>query len=155
MSAGASGLPDRPATFPFGLYDIFSYLIPGLTALLCVFVFEHWARLHVNGQVTTPIYSLLGQLDGNITKDNFAMSAIFLVTMICTVYVLGHLVSALSSFCLDRVYTAKCHGYPYETLLSMPTEGGERKADSKGFYRGLFFWLNLVLRDLVWVGGRL
>jgi hypothetical protein len=138
---------DKTATFPFGSYDIFSYLIPGATVILGIVNFEHWYRQIIPGNALTPVLSTLlspaQASSGNQTIYAIAFAAI----IVCVIYVSGHLVSSVSSFFLDRIYVAKAQGYPYETLLLLPRLSGPgfRRSDSKGFYQGIFFWLNLYL----------
>jgi len=145
MDASMGDLDGKNMTFPFGSYDIFSYVIPGSTALLCVYLFEFWCHANIHSAVRTPLYSLFAVNSVNYFKDNLALSALYLLALICVVYVSGHIVSSVSSFALDRIYTAKGHGYPFETLLLLSKQGGSRKDDSKGFYQGFFFWFNTYL----------
>lgn len=146
-SVSKQGGVDKTLTFPFGSYDVFSYLIPGATAILGIVNFEHWYRKIVDGPALTPVLStLLGPaetISGNQTANAIAFAAVLL----CVIYVSGHIVSSVSSFFLDRIYVAKAKGYPYETLLLLPRTSGPgfRRADSKGFYQGTFFWVNLYL----------
>jgi len=138
---------DKPTNFPFASYDIFGYLIPGATSILGILNFEHWYNRIVPDKALTPVLStLLGP--AQTIKENETVYAIALAAaLLCVVYVSGHIVSSVSSFFLDRIYVAKAQGYPYETLLFLPRTSGPgfRRPDSKGFYQGAFFWINLYL----------
>ena len=134
-------------TSPFGSYDIFSYLIPGATSILGVLNFEHWYQQISHDKALTPVLpTLLGPIP-QTPSDNTVYSISFAAVLLCVVYVSGHVVSSVSSFFLDRIYVAKAQGYPYETLLLLPRVSGPgfRRPDSKGFYQGVFFWVNLYL----------
>lgn len=146
------GSIDKPTTFPFGSYDIFSYVIPGATAILGIVNFEHWYQKIIPGQALTPVLSTLLSPAQTISGNQTAYAIAFAAALLCVIYVSGHVVSSVSSFFLDRIYVAKAQGYPYETLLLLPRVSGPgfRRPDSKGFYRGMFFWINfyLILRFL-------
>lgn len=138
---------DKAITFPFGSYDIFSYLIPGATSILGIVNFEHWYRQILPGQGLTPILSTLLSPAQATTGNQTLYAIAFAAALLCIIYVSGHVVSSVSSFFLDRIYVAKAQGYPYETLLLLPRSSGPgfRRPDSRGFYQGIFFWVNLYL----------
>jgi len=139
----------KPHTFPFGSYDIFSYVIPGVTALIAVINFEHWYRRNVNGdpdtEPLTPVASTVLEPAKSIPIESLVYSFVYALTLIAIVYVGGHLISTISGIVLDRIYVYKAHGYPYETLLGLRRHGGRLRTLSKQFYQGLFFWVNLYL----------
>ena len=141
---------EKSYIFPFGPTDIFSYIIPGSTAFLLIIIFEHWCRGNFPQVVRTPFQSIILSTHIESLNNNVILSIIYLLSALCIVYVAGHVVSSVSSLCLDRTYTGKGFGYPYENLLALPKKGGRRREDSMGFYQGLFFWINfyLVLRFL-------
>jgi hypothetical protein len=87
-------------------------------------------------------------MHGNRTVYEIAFAA----AILCVIYVSGHVVSSVSSFFLDRIYVAKAQGYPYETILLLPRASGPgfRRPDSRGFYQGVFFWVNLYLVLRFW-----
>jgi hypothetical protein len=138
---------ERTVTFPFGSYDIFSYVIPGATAILGILNFEHWYDRILPGKALTPVLSTLLSPAQSISGDHTVYAVSFAAAVLCVIYVSGHVVSSVSSFFLDRIYVAKAQGYPYETLLLLPRVSGPgfRRPDSKGFYQGIFFWINLYL----------
>ncbi len=138
---------DKPSNFPFASYDVFSYLIPGATSILGILNFEYWYSRILPGQALTPVLStLLGPAQA-IGENETVYAIALAAALLCVVYVSGHIVSSVSSFFLDRIYVAKAQGYPYETLLLLPRTSGPgfRRPDSKGFYQGVFFWINLYL----------
>ena len=118
--------------------------------LLGIINFEFWYCKTITFQPLTPVLStILGPVK-QIPGDNTVYAIVYMAALLSGVYVSGHIVSSVSSFFIDRIYVAKAQGYPYETLLLLPRSSGFRKPDSKGFYQGVFFWLNfyLILRFL-------
>jgi hypothetical protein len=109
--------------------------------------FEHWYQKIIPGQALTPVLSTILSPAQAITGNQTFYAILFAAGLLCVIYVSGHVVSSVSSFCLDRIYVAKAQGYPYETLLLLPRSSGPgfRRPDSRGFYQGLFFWVNFYL----------
>jgi len=136
---------EKSPTYPFGTYDIFSYVIPGATVLLGIINFEYWYHEILPDEGITPVFATIIGPAQRIAGDHTIYALAYATALLSVVYVCGHLVSSISSFFLDRIYVAKAQGYPHETLLFLPRKSGFRRPDSKGFYQGFFFWLNLYL----------
>lgn len=130
---------------PISAYDIFGYFIPGAIALLAAYFFEFLTNL----QLTKPIDLYLPLLTAfNVSGEavfdvnQWVLSVMFFIAILIIIYIIGHIVSSLSSFCIDRVLIFKGYQYPYQILLGLKND---TKDLSRSFYRGLFFWVNVWL----------
>lgn len=132
---------------PFNTYDLFGYFIPGAVLLLAVYFFEllFWWKHIIPTDLHLPLLTVINEA-GNliIDKKNWVVSAIFLIVLVIIVYAVGHIISAISTFLLDRVLISKGYGYPYESFLKIEKSEDE-KLYRRNFYKGLFFWVNLYL----------
>ncbi|MCR4438783.1 MAG: hypothetical protein QHJ34_12425 [bacterium] len=127
---------------PFDAYDVFGYLIPGLSLAFFAGLYEHQWVVQAPGNEPTAFWRLLTYLHGLLRGANWGITAFLLGCGLCTVYVCGHVVASLSSLLIDRTLIFKGHQYPYESLLNLPQK---RDNISRGFYRGIFFWGNVWL----------
>lgn len=132
---------------PFTTYDIFGYLIPGSTFLLNLFLFELWISKDSIGSATLilPIYKFLSLSYPRNLGDNWVIYFGYIFFLLILSYVLGHIISSISSFALDRIIVLKGYGYPYETLLKIPSHNAPKNPYSRPFYRGMLFWINSYL----------
>src|SRR5213082_2707387 len=90
---------------PFGPADVFGYLIPGATFLICILAFESWANGTAN--ITqhvfhVPSYRALADAKTFAGVENTVMAAAFVLVLTVAAYVAGHVVSSISSLCIDR-----------------------------------------------------
>jgi hypothetical protein len=136
----------RPVTLPLSAKDVFSFLVPGATLIVLVYLYEFWSEKYffaASESFRTPLYTAL---TSTATPDNWAYMLLYFLGVIASAYVTGHAVSWISVFFIDRIIVGRGHGYPYEHLLRIrkkPTRPTGRIGSF--FYRGLFFWLNLYL----------
>jgi len=130
---------------PLSTYDIFGYVIPGVTLLLFIILFEFWFLHEVSNisGIHTPLYTLIKITYLNVFSNNWVLSIAYLLILLNFSYVIGHVVSSASSLLIDRILIYKGYGYPYETLLNIPSH--EIRLYSSTFYKGLFFWTNIYL----------
>lgn len=132
---------------PINAYDLFGYLIPGLTFVVSSFLFEYYL-LHridtstIEGVFHKPFYTLAELVFFNGIADNWILSAFTIIVIICMLYVVGHILSSISSLFIDRILVSKGYGYPYEYLLNFKSVGD---AYSSAFYKGVFMWLNTII----------
>lgn len=143
--------PDSIFRLPFSTYDVFAYLIPGTALIGCILFFEYWLRLKNGGaDLVTPFYSA-AKMSAVLERHNeWAISAVFLLTMFSIAYAMGHLVASLSSFAIDRIFVCKMHGYPYVHLLKI--KEGANSQQGKWYWSGLFLWVNVSL-VMLYLGG--
>jgi hypothetical protein len=137
---------------PFTAYDIFGYIAPGGILLLLAYLFEVWAHVLQSAQratpqvaVHTPFWTSVQILWPEHVKPDLAGVAIFLTAAVAILYIAGHLVDSLASLLLDRVLISKGFGWPYLRLLKLKENRARRSPPSGPFYRGLVFWLNLIV----------
>ena len=131
---------------PFNAYDIFGYLLPGIITLLAIYSFEFWTKLQID-KLTNPINLHLPLLRAiNISGEmvfetnKWPLSAMFFIAILIIAYIVGHIVSSVSSFFIDRIFVFKGYGYPYQLLLNLNLP--DEKSYTPSFYRGFFFWAN-------------
>lgn len=136
---------------PFGTSDLFLYTIPGATGLIAAFMFEMRAEraIAAAGMSTTSVHLPMYHAAEAIKADQFGQglvaATVAIAVLLTLAYVVGHLVSSLSSLALDRVLLAKGHCYPFAALLDRTGEKrkGTPASKSQAYYRGLFCWLNI------------
>ena len=146
----------RTFTAPFSTSDLFLYLIPGATSLVLILFAEMRVELALGGHkaaagVHLPALHALRQLAEQHTQiDKFVFAALFFAVLIIVAYVLGHVISSISSFAIDRGLVFRGHGYPYRYILGFRLDG-EHETPSEAFYRGIFVWANVALLSLfIW-----
>jgi hypothetical protein len=138
----------KQSTAHLSAYDILGYLVPGAACLLFIFLFEYWARhIHdigiLNGELHTPVNSIVKLFDISLTNSSWVLGAVFLAVVMASAYVVGHLVATLSALIVDRTLVAKGHGYPHVLLLGVDSE--TETSFSNDFYRGFLFNINIYL----------
>ncbi len=133
---------------PFGTYDFFGYLIPGLTFMSSIFFYEFYtleilSRYKItNNNFHKPVYTISKLILSNDLTSNWILSLFSVLIIVCIIYTIGHVVASASSFFIDRVLIHKGYGYPYEFLLGIESK---KEKYSVNFYRGLYFWINILL----------
>lgn len=132
-------------------YDLLRYIIPGAVLLFCIFLFELWTKelsptyiLPTHHKPLLTSFILIKnsiQIKGGAQSSNWAFYSLFFVIVIISAYVIGHFISTLSSFFIDRILIGKGWKYPYIHLLN------SLKDDSKfpSFWFYLFIWINCFL----------
>ncbi len=143
----------RSWTAPFSTADLFLYLIPGATLIVAVLFFEGRIHRAADAERSAALFHLptlhaLAQAAEQSGKiDRFVFAALFYTVLIVVAYVVGHVVSSVSSFALDRILSSRGHGYPYRYILGL-RRSGDPLTYSEAFYRGTFVWLNVALVGL-------
>src|SRR3989475_10477600 len=89
--------------FPFSAFEYLGYIVPGVVVLVGIFL--NYGPLDS--------FAKLGQYLSSIKDASFAFYAALLISA----YVLGHIVSALGSFFLERQVLRRFLGYPSEDLF--------------------------------------
>lgn len=128
--------------FPFSSYDFFGYLIPGGIFFLTVFIFDYWAYDSMTFK-HNPIWTLV-RLFKPINENNHLNtfdSIAFILASLLVIYVIGHIIAALSSFFIDRMLIKKGHFYPIKSILI----GQSRNDEGEKSIKGLFVLFNFSL----------
>jgi hypothetical protein len=141
-------MPFTKAGLPVSQYDIFGYITPGGTLLFSIYLYEICVRsMFPENQfpqnIHTPIWTTLRLLLPH--RTDLAISTLFIAAVIGSFYICGHIIAAGSSFLIDRVFVSKGYGYPYESLLNLANQSNRRLPNDEPFYRGIFFWTNILL----------
>lgn len=132
---------------PYSGFETFWYIIPGMTFLLGIFLFEYWCHSPMDWHgYHTPLYNALFSTASERFNQNWVLSAIYVLLLISIAYVIGHILSSIGAFVIERILVAKGYAYPYENLLKIKKDSSQIvKKHTASFYRGLFFWTNLYL----------
>ncbi len=125
---------------PFGLYDFYGYLFPGIFIFISSIIFFK--------------YSFIDQLICNTIWSTCRENGVLMVVLlgsfaIVLLYILGHVVSTLSSI-IYGIINDGITGYPYITLLKIPTVIREYSRASHGyslFILNMFILLPLFITD--------
>ncbi len=128
---------------PFTPYDIFGYLIPGASFFIGAYLFDFLISESIKNSDFLPIYTIFHKSVLNL-GNNFVVGTIYIIMLIISAYVLGHIIASVSSHFLDRLLIEKGHGYPLQQLLKLNQET-IRKGRISAFIRGAFFWVNVYL----------
>ncbi|HWP81845.1 MAG TPA: hypothetical protein VNN76_04225 [Bacteroidota bacterium] len=103
--------------FPFDLYDFFGYLFPGLMVIVYLVFFDVFLS-HESGQHVDAIVIFVENLP-------WFLGLFLTIAFVLTVYVFGHLIGAIGSIVLDRIFMEGIYGYPVVWLLSLRRESHE------------------------------
>jgi hypothetical protein len=114
----------RNFTKPLTAYTIFGYVLPGFFFLsLLVFDFSFSNAKEIipsdilaNYKIAVEISTQLLSVFRLNTECQFAIISFIFFVFFC--YFVGHIISAISSFFIERVIVFKMLGYPAENLLS-------------------------------------
>ncbi|SIN65421.1 hypothetical protein [Algoriphagus halophilus] len=131
--------------FPFNSYDVFGYLIPGSIFLVTIYVFDFWAKKTM-GFKHNPIYTLFElfrppNFDGSQNSFSSFEAVIFILITLISVYLLGHIISIISSFYIDRVLIKKGHYYPISRFLI----GESKNTVASNAVKSNFIFINVSL----------
>lgn len=131
--------------FPFSLYDVFGYLIPGAMFIVSSYFLESivFKYYECNLRIHYPIHRFFEETYPSNVIDNLSISLIYLFFLTIFAYVIGHIIASFSSLFNDRILVRKGIGYPYETLLQIKNSAAN--PHSRNFYRGLYFWSDLIM----------
>lgn len=117
---------------PFDPADFFGYLFPGLMAVLYVVLFEYLTFDGSDVQFLR-IIAFIGGLP-------WFLGLVVTIAFTLVIYVIGHLIGAISSIAFDRVLMEGIYGYPVVHLLKFKRE---RRSYSEATHRYLFIALNV------------
>lgn len=135
-------------SLPFNTYDFFGYLIPGSTFLIICLVTDYWLIEHINKiniSSHTPFYTAINTLFNEYVINNAGLTLLYILLGIIASYVLGHVVSSISSFSIDRILINKGYNYPLLTLTKQNIEiNGLKKR-----VRGSFTFLNIIFLIII------
>jgi hypothetical protein len=133
-------------------YDLLGYLTPGGTMILSIFVFEYLVNtrvLHEHGAriaLKAPLLESTTQLFGlTIASGSSVGVFVILAVLLALAYVVGHVIASVSALLLDRTLVFKGYGYPCSNLLRVPRADDPDRDLSRAYYRGIFFWTNVLL----------
>lgn len=132
---------------PFSIYDFMGYLFPGM---MCYIIIAYCFRMDLDMGKISNIENL-----SNIVKDsqmefNLEKSVIIIVIA----YILGHIMSYLSSVTIE-LFAQKVFGYPSEYLLKR-RRGKNWGEMLKGFFaskahssNNIWIWIKTILRYMM------
>lgn len=122
---------------PFQILDFLGYFFPGATVMIALYYYVPWIQEHIS-----------------ITTNT---SAIVYIICIIIAYIIGHLVSLLSSITVEK-YANWRYGYPSDYLLNdykpklFLSRGSSLESESISQKRGTFLKISKkVLRIFVWL----
>ncbi|MFN3271923.1 MAG: hypothetical protein ACK40Y_05125 [Cloacibacterium caeni] len=109
------------------LYSIFGYLLPGfflVTLLIIDYDFskvmrEYSSRKHITLEIIQSIDLKINYILSYFSKgtmQDFKIIPFIIFIFFC--YLLGHIISAISSLLLERLIVKKILGYPSQNLIS-------------------------------------
>jgi len=137
-------------SFPFSIYDIFGYLIPGITFLFVILIFDLLLIKYVNNinkdfisKLITPTYSLFKITYSEKIIKNWVFAIAYLIIIMMGAYVIGHIISSISSFAIDKILVRKGYRYPFHTLLKLESTSEEKLM--KDYTKSLFLYINIIL----------
>jgi len=139
---------EQKSQFPFNGYDIFGYIIPGGMFFLAIYIFDYWAKTSMNFK-HNPVLTLVGLFRPmhNNSQLNTFDSIAFVLAVILVIYVIGHIIAALSSFFIDRLLIKKGHHYPIKSILLKEPKNSEGAQSIKGIF--ILFNVSLGLFHLL------
>jgi hypothetical protein len=140
----------RIPTPSLSTYDVLGYLLPAIALLSSIYAFEVMVVAQRGQVIATPVSSLLRTTLGEATDT--ARTILYILTGLMLLYVVGHVISAVSSLVLDRILVTRVFGYPYQSLL-FPDWPRTFDTASAQFWMCIFFWVNAYLgvRSAEWL----
>lgn len=145
---------ENKSIFPFNGYDIFGYIIPGGVFFLSIYIFDFWAKKSMNFK-HNPILTLISIFKPNdvVNQWNTFDSITFIIASVLVVYVIGHIIAALSSFFIDRLLIKKGHHYPIKLILLNQRKDSDGSKSIKGnFVVFNLFFLILHIASCIYLG---
>ncbi|MHA1395679.1 MAG: hypothetical protein ACTSRZ_19425 [Promethearchaeota archaeon] len=137
-------------SFPFSIYDIFGYLIPGIIFLLMIIMFDLVLIKYANNinkdfipKLKTPAYSLFKITYSEKIIENWVFSIAYLIIILIVAYVIGHIIASISSLAIDNTLIKKGYRYPFYKLLKLKSTSKEKFMND--YTKGLFFYINVFL----------
>jgi len=131
--------------FPFTIYDVFGYLIPGSAFIFICIIFDVWIFNNASAvySLHTPFLTVGKTLFYPDILNNVTLSLILLLMGAIVAYVSGHIIASVSAFSIDRLLIGRGYYYPFVTLTA---QSNDLKIDGeKNRIRGGFALFNLIL----------
>jgi len=149
---------------PLTKYDFFGYFLPGFVFIFSILFYEY---LCVNDKANFEHYYFLNffrlQINFiNLNQKIWIYPLVVSLIDIFIIYIVGHIISSVSSLFIDRILIYKAYGYPYEFLLTVEKEKDQssifshseefiknrfspekRSFYSHYFYTSVYFYINL------------
>lgn len=126
---------------PFDPADFFGYLFPGLMAVLYVTLFEY-LTFESSQAHFLKVISFVGALP-------WFLGLVVTIAFTLIIYVIGHLIGAISSIVFDRVLMEGIYGYPVVHLLKFERI---KRSYSEATHRYLFVSFNLFILFAILIG---
>jgi len=109
---------------PFGMYDFFGYLFPGMFLFASAMLFFKYS--YIDQTIINTVW--------NACKDNSILLSVLLASLgIVFIYVIGHVLATLSSILYGCIINDGIIGYPYVALLKIPCEVKEYSRASHSY----------------------
>lgn len=128
------------------LYDVFGYFFPGILLLFNALIA---IVLYKNKFSITRCYSFsteIAEIFGKFNNTDWWIGLILFIFIIAVVYMLGHIISTISSLVIDKFLIKKISRYPYVKLFGFKKK--REKIISKGFYKFVFMLINFTFLGL-------
>jgi len=138
----------KSLNLPFTTYDFLGYLAPGFALLTSIAAYEiNYVRLAQKYSAVPEMRRPLSTIFSLIKpeKEDWMMAAALILCAVGVAYILGHVISSVSSFFLDRILLNRGYGYPYENLLDLPKTDFRREYITKPYYRAAYLYFNIGL----------
>jgi len=130
--------------FPFSPYDFFGYLIPGSIFFFSIYIFEQIPNSAISKDFHIPFITIINTLFPKDAVSN--LWYVYIPIILICIYVMGHIISGVSSLFLERIFIKKVYNYPYSMLLKHPSSPKlQCSRYSSYYYAALFFWLNFLI----------
>lgn len=141
----------------FGLRDTLQFVVPGAAFLLIVGLVDANLRdlaaqpgLSPTGTVVPEALFLRESMVDAVAKMDWKQApalAAMSVLLLLASFLLGHLISTVAIFAIDRTLIFRGYRYPFQRLFPTLFQSQRTRWDdaSRGFYRGTFFWINAYL----------
>ena len=140
--------------WPFTAYDFFGYLIPGSIFAIAITIFESLTSGNADILVFRYAIRVLEAFNHSIVNEWLSVS-IILISLLAITFVLGHIISSISSLFLDRILVRRCIGYPIKQLLNTNKPAIDEywyDKFSRSIWETLYVVLNLII-IVAYIGG--
>lgn len=130
---------------PFDLYDIFGYFAPGLVFTISLSIFLGYLP---NQSLSGYLIHLKTLLKWVTINKVWWLDTLFFISSIAIIYIIGHLISSISSLLIEKYILKKASGYPYEKLFRLKPSSRLHQF-SRGYYKFMIVIVNLYLLRLL------
>jgi hypothetical protein len=125
------------------LYAVFGYILPGFF-LVFLFKFDNYLNskdYNIFNQEITNFEFLNQSLDFIKDKSSESPNFAWFIVLLFLFYILGHFVSAFSSFVFERILVKKILGYPAKNLLEIEKNKKKQKCKIFAILKNTVHWL--------------